>query len=156
MSTKILTHAEQTGQLEGEVCGRDGCAGVISEREVENCSCHISPPCGSCTEPREYCPVCDWEATEDEVPYNDFLVRPASPVAAWSSYRPRPLDPTKIDWRSSAHTNSSMKKEGVYPYGTTTDQLRQALNGTFGGRFERHREATQEKPGSFTFIAYTD
>jgi len=54
------------GYEEGDVCGRDGCEGVIEIHPVENCSCHINPPCSQCTAPREFCPVCDWEASEEE------------------------------------------------------------------------------------------
>lgn len=104
-ATRIPGHSEATGQIEGETCNRNGCPGVIAEAKVEGCSCHISPPCSACTTPREHCPVCDWRAADDEVVFNDFLVRPANPAGAWSSYRPRPLDPTKLDWRSREHTH---------------------------------------------------
>lgn len=154
--TKIKNHAETTGQLEGEACKRDGCQGVIVEAASEGCSCHISPPCSSCTTPREYCPECDWRASDDEVQFNDFMVRPANPAGAWSSYRPRPLDPTRLDWRSKPHSNSSMIKEGVFPHPMTQSDVQKAVIGTFGGRFQSFREATAERPGAFTYIAYTD
>lgn len=156
MATQIKNHSEEFGQHEGDTCGRRMCAGVITVRPVEGCSCHINPPCSSCSEPREYCPECEWEAVDDEVAYNGFLVRPANPVAAWSSYRPRPLDPTKLDWRSKSHTNSSMIKEGVFPTGMTQSEVLDQVNGTFGGRFERFYAGDDSRPGSFKFIAYTD
>ena len=152
--TKITGHAEECGQLEGEACRRNGCPGVIAERPVENCSCHINPPCGSCTEPREHCPECGWEAKDDEVAFNGFLVRPANPVGAWSSYRLRPLDPTKIDYHSRSHSNSSMIKEGVYPQSgdeaADRKAVRDQVDGTFGGKFAHFGG------GRFKFIAYTD
>jgi len=49
----------------GLVCGRNGCTGSIRERPPENCTCHIAPPCGDCTENRTYCPVCGWEGKGD-------------------------------------------------------------------------------------------
>lgn len=55
----------ELGQEEGETCNRDGCTGTIEVADVENCSCHISPPCGACTDPREFCPRCDWQAKDD-------------------------------------------------------------------------------------------
>jgi hypothetical protein len=64
--------------------------------------------------------------------------------------KPRPLDPTKIDYRIHMHTNSSQRVEGVYPEGTTPDQVRALVDGTFGGRFNRFGD------GRFEFIAYTD
>ena len=55
------------GYCEGDVCGRNGCQGVLEEHPVENCSCHTgNPPCGQCMKPREFCPVCDWSAEWDE------------------------------------------------------------------------------------------
>lgn len=155
--TKIKGHSEVTGQLEGEMCSRNGCAGVIVEAPVENCSCHINPPCGACTTPREHCPECGWQAKNDELPINGFLVRPANPVGAWSSYRERPLDPTKIDWRTKSHTHFSMVKEGIMPAGTTTGEVLEVIGaGTFGGRFDQFIEGQDGKPGRFRYIAYTD
>lgn len=56
------------GYCEGDVCGREGCQGILKQHPVENCSCHMGhPPCGQCTTPREYCPVCEWDAEEDEL-----------------------------------------------------------------------------------------
>lgn len=156
MTVKIRNHSEETGQLEGETCNRDGCAGIIEERPAEDCSCHINPPCPACTAPRESCPECGWEATDDEVPFNGYLVRPANPAGAWSCYRPRPLDPTKIDWRSKGHTSFTMIKEGVFPFGTTREEVEDEVRGTFGGRFERFFPGDNERPGSFKYIAYTD
>lgn len=140
----------EPGIYEGDICQRDGCKGVIAMHPVENCSCHISPPCGSCTKPAEYCPECDWQAIDDEVPYSDYLVRPADPTGAWASYRPRPLDPTKIDWRNEHHTHFTMIKRGVYPEGTTRAEVEERVRGTFGGRFESFGG------GRFSYVAYTD
>jgi hypothetical protein len=54
------------GCYEGDVCGRYGCRGTINLRPSENCSCHINPPCSSCTDPRHYCSECDWEEKYDD------------------------------------------------------------------------------------------
>ncbi|QJS27432.1 hypothetical protein [Rhizobium ruizarguesonis] len=142
---------EEVGFGVGQVCSRDGCAGIIEENDRDrNCSCHISPPCSSCTEPREWCPQCGWKLMDDEKPFNGFLVGPVNPDGAWTHWRPRPLDPTRIDWHSKSHSNSSMIKEGVYPEGTTQAEVRAVVDGTFGGRFESFGN------GRFKFIAYTD
>lgn len=137
------------GVEEGDVCGRNGCEGVIEVHPVEGCSCHISPPCSACTKPRNFCPECGWELADDEV-FNDYLVNVDHETGSFRFWEPRPLDPTKIDWRSSSHTNSSMIKEGVYPPGTTSGEVRKLVDGTFGGRFEYFKD------GKFKFIAYTD
>lgn len=54
------------GYEEGEVCGRDGCDGIIEEHDIDGgCSCHINPPCSYCTTPKEFYPVCGWEAADE-------------------------------------------------------------------------------------------
>ncbi len=53
------------GIYEDDICNRNGCAGTIKVYPVQNCSCHIIPPCSACTEPAEYCDKCDWEARDE-------------------------------------------------------------------------------------------
>ena len=139
------------GLEEGDVCARDGCVGRIELRDTENCSCHISPPCGACTEPnKEQCDTCGWRLIDDEAAFNGFLVGPIKKNGAWTHYRPRPLDPSKIDYRIKSHTNSSQICEGVYPAGTARSEVEARVKGTFGGRFEYFSN------GKFKYIAYTD
>lgn len=137
------------GALEGETCNRRGCKGVIKERAIENCSCHISPPCSACTAPRAYCPVCDWDEADDVV-INDHVVNVDKATGNYRFWTERLLDSTKIDWRNKSHSNASMIKEGVYPDGTTRAEVEELVRGTFGGRFE------QFGGGKFKYIAYTD
>lgn len=135
----------ELGYCEGETCGREGCVSLIKEHRVENCSCHINPPCGACTSPRGYCPTCGWEESEDPVP-----PQPVFTGKAWQMPEPRPLDPTRVDWRYVPHTHSSMIKEGVYPLHMSMEEVRQEVRGTFGGRFEYFQD------GKFKYVAYTD
>ena len=59
--------SDSHGVEAGQVCGRDGCTGILEEHDTDSgCSCHISPPCGHCTTSREFCPVCDWDAGEEQ------------------------------------------------------------------------------------------
>ena len=144
------------GNLEGERCWRNGCEGVIAEHPVDNCSCHINPPCGACTSDRAYCPVCGWQAADEVERWNDHVckINPADRHGAWLSVTPRPLDPRKIDWRSKSHTHASMIKEGVYPQSGDDSADRKAVEavvrGTFGGRFNHFGK------GRFEYVAYTD
>lgn len=62
----------------------------------------------------------------------------------------RQLDPTKIDFHSLPHSSSSMIKRGVYPPGTTREQVEEKVRGTFGGRFDSFGD------GKFQYTAYTD
>ena len=137
------------GDEEGQVCWRDGCQGVIKCHPVENCSCHINPPCSACTDPKEYCPVCDWEAEKWNGSINGFDVKQDKEgiISAW---QPRPLDPRKIDYRTRSHTNSSQICTGVYPEGTTAAEVLALVKGTFGGRFNHFGN------GKFEYVAYTD
>jgi len=146
---------QEPGYEVGDVCTRNGCLGIIAEGEREgDCSCHINPPCGSCTTPREWCPECGWRLLDEETTFNDFKVGPVKANGAWTHYRPRPLDPTKIDWHSKSHSNSSMIKAGVYPQSgddaADRKAVEAAVRGTFGGRFNRFGN------GSFEYVAYTD
>jgi hypothetical protein len=141
----------ESGTQEGSVCGRAACAGVIERHEVENCSCHISPPCSACVDTQNFCPECDWEEADEHI-INDYVVQVDRATGNYKSWEPRPLDPTKIDWRSKSHSNSSMIKEGVFPPGTTSEEVRKAVDGTFGGSFEYF----DSEHGKFKFIAYTD
>ncbi len=132
---------------EGDTCPEPKCKGVLKFIRIAPCSCHISPPCSACTDAPLTCPECGWEAPEHE-PEHKYV--PAAPGLAMMVHRPRPLDGTKIDYRSKSHTGSSMIKEGVYPEGTTREEVQKVVDGTFGGRF------TSFGNGRFQFIAYTD
>jgi len=137
------------GYVEGEICKRSGCAGVVKQHERGSCSCHINPPCGSCTEPRGFCEECGWEESED-YHLNGYIVSEDKATGVFRSWEPRPLDPSKIDWRNKSHTHFSMIKEGVYPEGTTMEDVREKVKGTFGGTFKYFGS------GRFKYVAYTD
>ena len=141
--------SESYGFEDGSRCGRMGCAGKIEIHPSDNCSCHISPPCSSCTSPRAFCPECDWQEKDDEC-FNDYIVNVNHATGTYRTWTLRPLDKTKIDWHSFSHSNSSMIKRGVYPEGTSRSEVLKVVNGTFGGVFKHFGG------GTFEFIAYTD
>lgn len=136
------------GYAEGDECGRDGCKGVIAVHPSENCSCHISPPCFSCTSPRNYCPDCDWHEKHDPL-----VIMEVSAIHLYQGFverNKRILDPTKIDYRIEMHSSSSQLCIGVYPEGTTFKEVEAVVKGTFGGRFNKFGN------GHFEYVAYTD
>lgn len=45
---------------EGDRCPFAGCDGRMGFQPVENCSCHISPPCNQCVDNPLVCLKCDW------------------------------------------------------------------------------------------------
>lgn len=49
---------------EGDKCP-DDCGGVLAYPPVENCSCHLHPPCGACVNNPLTCPMCGWEQEQD-------------------------------------------------------------------------------------------
>jgi len=135
------------GYAEGDTCGRNGCAGVIALHRSENCSCHISPPCWSCTSPRGFCPVCEWEEKDDPLVVMEITT---IYLRGGVDRTKRILDPTKIDWRVEPHSGASQLCIGVYPDGTTSKEVEAKVKGTFGGRFKHFKD------GRFEYVAYTD
>lgn len=54
-------HPEKiVGLADGDMCNRDGCTGFMRVT-VENCSCHIRPPCSACTDTPAICDKCGAE-----------------------------------------------------------------------------------------------
>ena len=134
---------------EGDKCPEKGCVGRLNFPKAENCSCHISPPCNSCTSVVLTCGTCGWE---DDAPDEKYIE--VAPGLAMLERKPRPLDNTRIDYRSLMHSGCSMKKIGVYPESgdEAADRaaVRMVVHGTCGGSFESFGN------GKFSFIAYTD
>lgn len=133
---------------EGDTCPEIECDGKLYYPLVENCSCHINPPCSACVDNRLKCDKCGCEPEEPE--YKDVPVVFGSPGISMREYRPKPLDNTKIDYRTKMHTASTQICEGVYPEGTAQKTVESVVRGTFGGRFEHFGG------GKFKYIAYTD
>ena len=65
LTVKLAVMPLEKGYAEGDTCNRDACDGIIDTHLPENCSCHISAPCSSCTGPRNFCPECDWSEELD-------------------------------------------------------------------------------------------
>lgn len=129
---------------EGDKCPE--CSGVLGFRDVEGCCCHISPPCHACVNNPLACLKCGW--TNEKEPESKIIA--VGGGISQLEYKPRQLDKTKIDYRLKAHSSCSQIAEGVYPDGTTAEQVRAVVDGTFGGRFESFGD------GRFKFIQYTD
>ena len=161
----MATKSSSKGVVKGEICNRNGCAGIIDEHEKDgSCACHIHPPCSYCTTDTAYCPTCDWSC-EDEVPppidkeqqeKNRLYYKKQNEEYAAkrnSFYRKfRGEEPAKeLEWWTEPHTHFTMIKRCVFPKGTQTpSSLSTQLKGTFGGRFERITDYC------ISYIAYTD
>lgn len=168
-------HAGPIGYSEGEKCNRLGCLGIIRAYGSDSCSCHINPPCSSCTTAREYCPECDWDAEEEDREYwkaKDEAEKKWFETPAGQEYRRKlkedqerraeiektfelkflgriPVD--KFDCRREGHTHSSMRIRFIFPPSGFTKEMMKEIEGTFGGRFE-------QSPSHWrgVYIAYTD
>ncbi len=112
---------------------------------VENCSCHINPPCSDCTDRLLTCTSCGNPV--DEPDYKDIGVAPGLQMR---EFKPKPLDNTKIDYRTKMHTAATMIHVGVYSDGITKSEVENKVRGTFGGRFNYFGN------GKFEYVAYTD
>lgn len=142
------------GYDKGEICNRNCCDGIIAERDSDECcSCHINAPCSYCTDSRVYCPKCEWDGREEQITENKESEQDSD--KEFEMFKPRTmadLDRTKIDYLCLSHTHFSMVKKGVFPKGTSKEEVREKVIGTFGGRFSDFNEETCE----FEYIAYTD
>lgn len=118
----------EIGVLEGEQCNRNECKGILEEHDSDGgCRCHISPPCSYCTTSREYCPTCEWDSQEEE--REEDNKRPKVEYVPPVYKRPtfEDLDSSKIAWIISGGWHSGMKVKGVYPKGTTSEEIIRAL-----------------------------
>lgn len=138
------------GYTDGDTCNRAGCGGTIAFHPSENCSCHIAPPCFSCTEATAFCPACGWEEKDDPLCIREITTIHIGEPFSFVERTKRILDPTKIDYRIEMHSSALQKVIGVYPEGTTSQEVEARVKGTFGGRFNSFKD------GRFEYIAYTD
>ncbi len=155
------------GYCKDEKCNRDGCEGIIQEKDIDGgCSCHINPPCSYCTEPKNYCSECDWDEKEendkaDQVSrkyWDDYHKRPDVIEAKRKQEEESqlfndmysgkiPVDKYRSGHRG--HTHFSQIIYGVHP-NMNQSEIREKVKGTFGGRFTRFNDY------SFEYVAYTD
>jgi len=52
---------------EGDKCSCTNCMGLMGYDRVENCSCHLNPPCNACYNNPLVCLDCGFNPEEDEV-----------------------------------------------------------------------------------------
>lgn len=156
----------ELGYAKGEICNREDCKGLIQEYNIDGgCSCHINPPCGYCTTPKEYCPECNWDAHEEQMEYSRLSDEQYERNKKYYEEQNRAfkqkrnefyekfngrIEPTEFEYRKESHTHFSMKVIGVHPEGFDLSSVMDKIRGTFGGRFV-FRDRTR-----FEYIAYTD
>lgn len=158
----------EPGFEKGHVCNRDGCTGIIQERnDGTYCSCHLNPPCSHCVDSieRMHCPICDWSG-QDERDNEPPTPQPtqeqrdlwAAESRRWDDQRDlfylkynTGKDIKELEIRNEQHTHFTQIMIGIFPKGTETmDSVLPKIKGTFGGRFELFSDYR------FKYIAYTD
>lgn len=137
----------QTVVEEGGNC--PSCAKGSMQYMSENCSCHISPPCGSCVDAPLECDSCG-EAVEKQTPA-------AEPCKADYLWKPQPFQPRPCGkgmitgYTYDGSSGSTMVFTGTYAGEVThADLLEFFGSGTFGHRFGNCSN------GRFTFTKITD
>jgi hypothetical protein len=145
------------GYYKGELCNRNGCKGVIDEHEKESgCSCHINPPCSSCTTNLEFCPICEWESEDEKHEYLEELAKNIKPMS-FKRKTLADLDKSKVDWIVSNSWHSGMEITGVYPENLTMEKVIEKLKDS-GIRFDKicMGKFKHFSNGKFVYSYFTD
>lgn len=147
-----MTDREEFGLVDGEICNRDGCKGIMQEVDSDSCcSCHIVAPCGHCENKEFECPKCghiieppsfdNWKPTNykqmeprktseqlyNDLPDNEFGYIPI---------------PGKYYW---------MEAKGKYPEDMTAAEILSKFNTCFG-----YKWIEVPRNGTFHLKYYTD
>jgi hypothetical protein len=146
---------EEHGYNKGEICNREGCRGIIDEHDKDGCSCHSAPPCSSCTRTYEYCPECDWDHQEEiEAEYaKRTIISDGITYILPKRKTIDDLDKSKIDWFHSGGWHSGTEITGVYPEGTTREDILRALRIAENPNMPRFKRFSD---GIFTLTYFTD
>ena len=128
---------ETNEQIEIEEGGKcPECDGTLEYLPVENCRCHISPPCSSCVNNPLTCNQCGWEEDPPDVgrEINDQIYDPS----VWISKSPsKDLGNGKriFDYDYDSSSGSTMEYSGKYEGNVTAKDIVDFLgDGTFGHR----------------------
>lgn len=119
---------------EGDICPTAYCAGVLELPKVENCSCHISPPCGACTDNKLTCTACGEEIENEEPPVN-HSVRP-KPFAPFAGHEYKIGEGKRLyNVFYDGSSGSTMVFRGKIEGNVTKNEIYEKLgDGTFGHR----------------------
>ena len=122
------------GLYEGDKCRE--CGGIMKYPKVENCSCHINPPCSACMNNLLTCCECGFE---EEPIVSEEKYRMFCPGVT-EIYHTRPskeLGNGKriFDYDYDSRSGSTMVYKGRYKGDVTPDDIISAFGpGTFGHR----------------------
>lgn len=145
--------SDDYGLIEGDICNREGCNGVMSLQETDTqCSCHINPPCSHCVDATYSCNVCEFETEKPEID------EPSSNKPIPDIYRRLPdsvlfdrLPDNEFGYITIAGEYYWMEYKGKYPQGMPAKDIVAKFNTCFGYKWLKI-----PKDGTFHIKVYTD
>ena len=122
---------------EGGPCTQQNCTGYFFFPPVENCSCHIAPPCGRCVDNPLTCNTC-WYAVEKE---HETLTEQLAQKTYETWHVPRHKTTHSFpngrvfNYGYDSRSGSTMEYKGDYEGEVTVKEIIDWLgDGTFGHR----------------------
>ena len=143
----------EKGLIEGEICNRDNCNGVMKMIEDGSCcSCHINPPCSHCVDAIFACSDCGHET---EPPAKSITnIKPKTKPWMRSKTTQEVFDGLsgeKFDYVTIAGKYYWMEYKGKYPPGMTSKEVLESFNTCFG-----YKWIARPANGQFHLKVYTD
>lgn len=148
-----MIEINEIGLREDDVCGRDGCTGVMEKQDKDtSCSCHICPPCSHCVDATYECSLCGFET---EPPPAVIHKPTATPIVN----RDRKSNKERYDALSSEEFGYLtiqgkyywMEYWGKFPAWMTVKQILENFNVCFG-----YKWIIPPSNGQFHLKVYTD
>jgi len=141
------------GLIEGDICNRNGCKGIMGEIEDDTCcSCHINPPCSHCVDMCYRCSECEFE-TETPECAPALTSKKANPCTRSKTHQEAfdELSETEFGYVTIAGKYYWMEYRGKYPEGMSPRQILDNFNVCFGFKWLR-----APSNGIFHLKVYTD
>jgi len=145
----------ETGLIQGDVCNRNGCKGVMQQVHNDTgCSCHICPPCSHCVDMLFECDDCEFNTQDLDEGWSPLVKSTSTPpVYKRKSDHERFAEladgefgyitiPGKYYW---------MEYKGKYPEEMSTKKILENFNTCFGCKWIKH-----PMNGEFHLKVYTD
>ena len=107
-------------EIEEDAACPEKCGGKLQYKHEGGCSCHISPPCSSCTDALLTCNCCGWEEERHYEPPSNIKYEP------WVYKKPSAdLGNGKriFDYDYDSSSGSTMEWKGKYEGPVTADDI---------------------------------
>lgn len=150
------------GLIEGDKCNRNGCAGIMEAVDADtSCSCHINPPCSHCVDMEYECNKCGFlvespnhepaSKSDPHKPNKSGWYLRKTPEELFAELKEK-WDGKSIDYVDKTPRDNYyfMIKKGLYPEGTTKEDIKSLFNLCFGYAY------LNMENGVFEIKYYTD